>query len=205
MGQRTCMIVRQRNYNKYQDKWEVSTYVFHEQWGIGKCLPHDVLALFMYASRTAGLDLIDKRSIGNTSIRFSKAWNCTSDYGETYEQTQEMLSCWDFRDIKQIKDFIDKHHDNNNGGVYIEITVPDYDHYRIDYAFFSGYEEEKKGKYCDKGLTYKQWMNNWKEYKNKTFDKVWKSVCEWTGATPFNMVGNKLVPTTTFEGEDKIK
>ena len=204
MGQRTCMIVRQRNYNKYNNTWSDYIYVFHEQWGIGKCLPSDCLALFLDANRKAGTDLIGYRAELNTAVAYGKAWNCTGDYGADFATTQEMLKSYDFRDIKQIKDFIDHHHDNNNGGVYIEITCPNYDCQRINYAFFSGCEEEKKGKYCDKGLTYKQWMNNWKEYKNKDFDKMWAMVCKWSNATPFNVVGDKLVPDTAFEEEGTL-
>ena len=201
MGQRTCMIVKQRIYNRYEKQWKESIYVFHEQWGIGKCLPMDVVNLFMTAYRKAGLDLVDYTERLNVSVAHSKAWNCTGDYGKKWEETQEFLSKYDFRDMGQIKEFIDNHHDNNNGGVYIEITCPNWDEMRIDYAFFSGCEEEKKGKYCDKGLTYKQWMNNWKKYKNKDFDKIWDSVCKYCGVQPFVCEYGKLKPSSVYAEE----
>ena len=201
MGQRTCMIVRQRIYNKYDKKWSTNTYVFHEQWGIGKCLPTDCLALFLDAYRKNGLDLISTNEENNSAVAYGKAWNDTGYYLDASDLGKAWLNEYDFRDITKIKEFIDKYHDNNNGGVYVEITTPDYENSRINYAFFSGDEEEKKGKYCDKGLTYKQWMNNWKEYKVKDFDTVWNATCKLCGVEPFKNNNGKLQPPSVFIAE----
>ena len=150
MGQRTAIILQHVNKYaaKYDKKNENNTRVFYHQWGIGRILPSQLLAI-LNGTISAG-------SYRTNFAECMKPQGCidiTEDYDESDRRKMAAIT---FDTPKKAGEII-KGADNNNGGIFIRITTnEDGDTEAIEYAYMLGYEEG--GKYT-KFCTAEEWMN----------------------------------------------
>ena len=192
MGQRTTIILQY--VNKYEGKFDrtkkYNTRVFYHQWGIGRVLPSQLMAIL------------------NDTLLVSK-------YREDFAEQLKPAGCIDLTDeFSEVKGMLDsvtfdrpelagdilKECGNNNGGIFVRITVDEHgDTEAIEYAYMLG--DEEGGDYrafC----TADEWI---KKTGYKYVDKKWRKVydatvnyfgaverCKGEGVTEEREIGRKI-------------
>ncbi len=145
MGQRTAIIVQKHDKTR-KNKTEISTRVFHDQWGIGRIMPSELMGIL--------LGMIGRDVSRPGFIEELKPCGAR-DVTECYEM--EELNMLDFSTPDIIGEVISDDGYNNNGGIFIRFTIEDYEMKSIEYAYMLGREEKGDYKsFCSE----KEWMNN---------------------------------------------
>jgi len=135
MGQRTAIILQVRN--KYTAKYNVNkgteTRVFYHQCGIGRVLPSQLISIL-----NGTLSVPYYRDGVAKQLRPQGCSDITDDFNDKERSELDTLT---FDTPQKVGEYLNKC-DNNNGGLFVRITINEKcEKESIEYAYILGYEE----------------------------------------------------------------
>lgn len=135
MGQRTAIILQVRNkyMAKYDKNKEFSTRVFHCGWGIGRIMPSQLISI-LNGLLSITIDSADM-------AKWLKPQGC-ADFTDYFSEQMGVLNSINFDNPTLFGEILQSA-DNNNGGLFVRITVDENVCIEaIEYAYMLGYEED---------------------------------------------------------------
>lgn len=144
MGQRTQIVVKVNEHDKYTKTTKTRIASYHNQWGIAK------------------MQLMDAINLLNTYIdgefkfpkQLAKAW--LLDKEDTCKDTS----------IKGVIDYLN-HMDNNDGGLYIELEIEDYDISKGKMYIFN--DAEVEGQEVNRVVSLAEYISYYPRYYDSDF------------------------------------
>lgn len=173
MGQRTAIILQ--HVNKYAAKWgnskEVNTRVFYHQWGIGRVLPSQLLAIL-----NGSLSASDTREDFAREIKPQGCIDITNDFTEEERNKMDSIT---FDTPEAAGDIIRQW--DNNGGLFVRIiTSESGETLPVEYAYMLGAEE---GGNYRRFCTGSEWMDKaGGRFADKDWRKIYDAVVNYHGA-----------------------
>lgn len=179
MGQRTAIILQ--HVNKYAAKWNkknvVNTRVFYCQWGIGRILPSQLVAI-LNGTLSANIYSSDAVEVlkpqGTTDI---------TNLDNYRKSDLALLDKLDFENPEHVGCII-SNACNNNGGIFVRLTTDEGgDLSGVEYAYMLGSEEGGDYKsFC----TEEEWMAKaGYKYIDKAFRKIYGATLKYFGAKEY--------------------
>lgn len=175
MGQRTAIVLRHENnyLRKFTNVKTSTTRVFYHQWGIGRILPSQLMAIL-----NGTLSDDPKETYFPLRICPPGCIDVTHDY----ERGENILDEVDF-DKPEIVGEIIQEADNNNGGIFIKITITEEGEKIIEYAYMLGSLHGNYDKFC----TFEEWMKyEGKGYIDKKFLTLYNKTINYFKAKEYN-------------------
>lgn len=158
MGERVQLLVKA----KIVDTTAVTEKVvcYHNQWGIGKCIWKDVIALLLKNIR-------DDHDMVGFPYKLVKGWNTNE-----VDDLEGDLSRVDFDSKQDIEKFVNEHCDMDDGVVVLQVTTDQY-----------GYIEQGKLTIYDSDfneITYDTWYDicSCRECQDENFDIAFKHIAK---------------------------
>lgn len=169
--------------------------MIHDQWGIGRVMPFDILAFIQ--------SVIYKKPFKKLRSDFTKEQFLQSRYDVSDEITMlpDRKTFYMF-DIDNVKNIF-SHEDNNNGGAVIEVLIRDEFDYDITIGFMEGYEESNKPftKYVEPC----KWIVKTYGYNKECYDRCmdffngYKNICKSFGVEHVIGTASNFVKTTNLK------
>lgn len=171
MGQRTAIVLKivQNIPQSVGLTTKEEVRVFYHRWGIGRVLPSQLLSL-----------VLGTLSVQDYITSFGKYFLPTGCLDITDDFNKEDFSDIGFHNPAGIGKLI-KGADNNNGGLYVEITESAEHNITIEYNYMlGGSENDGYKKFC----TFEEWRNkNYGEkYIDKNFLRIYHKTLRYFGA-----------------------
>lgn len=167
MGQRTTIILQHVIKSNGLEQDVVNTRVFYEQWGIGRITPAQMMEILL------GI-IIERPHIKDFTerVRPQGMIDNTADYDK------ERLDELDFDRPEEVGRIMMEEF-NNNGGVFVRITVDCGEVASIEYAYMKGGEDG--GDYL-RWCKEEEWFDTFGKYVDYRFYRMYRQVMGYFGA-----------------------
>lgn len=175
MGQQVIIVLQRVDHSAHKlvlHGKEKETRIFYNGWGFGRILPAMLLQI-LHATMCGATE---------------KSWTADAmptgcmDLTEDYAAQMAALDMLDFDKPKAFGEIL-KNEGNNNGGIFVRVTLgKDYER-KIEYAYMLG--EEEGGDYtvfCPESV----WLGNFPDYIDEAFRAVYEGTVKYYGAVQRN-------------------